>query len=505
MIKIFIIIFLLIIVNYLYKKNQINYKNEYFGSLLETTVTQYNINKSNTFDGSRIQIKPSNTLNIQSDLSANIISAFDISATNINTTILPINSNDIYNKISLNTQNTKIISEIKEETIIQHFNTYNNTKNYYTYDPVKTYIYDDIATYNNISGYTNGHDASGWFGSLTLDSSGYNTNFTRDVSVNRVYTFNWENSGDGNWGGQHIYQITPNTSYRGIQLSVPQFCNVLWIGLLSYNIENRHNYFSICDINNICYGIYGAGRNMESNIAPGGVIATNPYDSWITWVAIPLYWLNVSATATDNKVILNCYYPANTPSIWITKCAFSSNPWNHCSLLSSAIYYNLNCIKRLPSNNPYANFNIPLESTPNLVWDGTTNDWYGTNIVKITANTNAIIRIPIIKSGKNKILYFVTLNQNAEVESLQVSLVGLDQSLSKLPNLRTTFSNPFSRHFNSKRYNLYMATIIPDSSIVLDQINRSFVTINRSFVTINLFSPIGCDFWFKEIGTHDEK
>ena len=165
----------------------------------------------------------------------------------------------------------------------------------------------------------------------------------------------------------------------------------------------------------------------------------------------------------------------------------------------------MNSIERLPVNNAYVNFNSSIVNTPNIEWwpysttpnNPGTNDWYGSNIIKVTETKSANIRIPIIKSGKNKLLYFVTLNYGSHMESLQVSIVDSNSNLVKLPNLRTTYSNPFARHFNSKIYNIYRATIIPDSLIIPD-------SFGRNFITINLFAPSGTEFWFKELGTHDE-
>jgi len=504
MIKILIILFLLIIITYLYKKT------EYFGTLISDTSTKYLQNKNNVISGNNIVLNPLLKLNIQNDLSANSLSAFDISATSINTINFPIDSNDVYNKFSLN---TNIISQIKDPSIKNTFSY--NKKNNYMYDPDFTYIYENIATYKNtvvdISGYTNGHDVSGWFGRLTMDASGFNTGFVDDVKTNNVWGLDWENFQNNNVWGNYIYQITPNNIKRGIKLTIPNGCNVLWIAILSNINQDRYTYVSICDINNRCYGIYGGSRNLNSNITPGGFISTTPYDSWLTWIAIPLYWLRDS-DITNRKVILNCYYGYFTDfsrtviddTIWIAKCAFSSNPWNHVSITPGMIIHQLNSIIILPENNAYAKFQS-LTNPANLTWWSytttsgarNTNDWYGSNIIKVTATKSANIRIPIIKSGKNKLLYFVTLNTGGHVESLQVSVVDSNSNLVKLPNLRTTYTNPFSRHFNSRIHNIYRATIIPDSLIKID-------SFGRTFITINMFAPAGTEFWFKELGTHDE-
>jgi hypothetical protein len=500
MIKILIIILLIIIVNYLYKKNQ--YDNEYFSSLLTTAINKYNTN--NVLVGNTLRVNPANPMSIQNDLSANIIYASDISANNISTLNLPINSNNTYNKLTLN---TNVIEQIKNP-IIQSFNGYNK-KNNYMYDPDLTHIYNDIATNKttsiDISGYTTGHDVSGWFGTLTIDSSGFNTGFVLDVlSSTNKYTYDWEHYGNSIWGGQYIHQIVPYTNKRGIRLAIPVGCNVLWLGLLSYTEENRYTYFSICDINNKCYGIYGAGRNLNSNITPGGYITNKPYDSWITWVQIPLYWLDT--TLTNNNVILNCYlsymsnngFASSNHTHWISSCAFSSNPWNHCNLSAAAIYDNMNSIERIPPNKLYANF-FSIWSTiiANSTWfSDSFSNYNGSNIFYINQIKSSVIRMPIIKSGKDKFLYIIALNRRLDTEAIQISLVDANLNLIKLPPLKTTYSNPFSRHFNSRIENIYRATIIQDAQIIPD-------SYNRTFITINIFSPHGNSLWIKEIGTHD--
>ena len=474
----------------MYKKTE---KTENYGSLLTNTLDRYNENKNNIISGNRIVINPLNTIIIENDLSTNNITTFDVSSTSINTQSLLLDSNDTYNKLSLTTD---VIPRIKNIIPIDVYDKKNN----YMYDPDMTYIYNDI------TGYTNGRDASGVLGGLTINASGFNNSFGATTQkTDGTWTYYWANWGTvDDWHGQNVNEIKPNDKERGIRLTIPTGCNVLWVALLSKTTEDRYNYFTICDQSMTCYGIYGAGRNLNSNIAPGGFITSIPFDSGLTWVSIPLNWLDT--TKSDNKVILTCYHPSTLSvqaSVWLSKCAFSSNPWNHVGLSASVIYHNLNSTQNLPANNNFANFKIAISNalSSSLSWQPDNNtersNWNGSNRVSVLGNKNAQIRIPIIKSGKNKILYFVTSNTGDQTESLQVSLVNSNSQLIPLPNLKTTYSNPFSRHFNSRIYNSYKATIIPYSLIVKD-------SFGRAFVTINIFAPFGTVFWFKELGTHDE-
>ena len=494
---IFIIILILILLIF-YLNGKLNDKlNEEFETetLLTNANAKYLQYTNNFLINDKIQINPNSSMSITNNLSGNIITVSDISASNFVVNTLQLKSNVPYDKILINND---IISNIKNDTI-QNFLILNN-KNNYMYDPSSTIIYDEI--YN----YTSGNDDNGHFGTDILSNNTVITikPFTQlpqikwDPDLNAKPVAPTPNL----YYGFNIYTIGPNAKRgMGIEISIPLGCNVLWIASLA----DRFTSFKICDLDDATYGIYAGGYDHNNGISPGGTVSTLSSQIYNTysWIPIPLYWITTDTIPTRRKVRLICYKSADD-RFWFSKIAFSSNPWNHLAISSQMFYYNINSIACLPN---IIKTMATATTAATAVYDSTEYTtmpnianyvpaWNGTGIVLIAANINIQIRIPIIKSGKDKILYFVTINRSIQSENLQVSLVDSNSNLIKLDNLKTSFTNPFARHYNYKLLSGYRATIIPDSLIVPD-------SFNRTFITINMFRPPDSDFYIRSFGTHD--
>jgi len=478
-ILLFIIIITLILIIYLLK-SKLNQTHETFGNLLDSANTKY-LQTTNNVSVNQIQINPSNPLNITADLSGNIITSQDVSATNIRLDRLNINPNIVYNKFVVN---NSIISDIKMEEI----------QNFLTFDTKKNYMYDpkSIISYENIINYTNLNDASGTFGT---DLSG------ATIIPFKPVTNAWTNMAwrSNPFHGFNIYNIGPKGN--GIQITIPSGCNVLWLLCPS----DRFVSFKICgmDASGTTYGIYSGGRNYSNHINPGGTVSTLLDNNNLSWTQIPLYWLNNNMSNSQRKVRLISYlnkYPTlayNVDAFWVSKIAFTSNQWNHVIITPQMMYYDVNSETYLPINSPSAIYTTTfIDRSAN---SGYSENWNYSGIIRIIDNTNFRLRIPIIKSGKNKMLYFISINRSYNFDVLQVSLVNPDSNtnLIKLDNLKSTYSNPFATHYNSKLLNSYRATIIPNSLIKMD-------SYGRTFITINIFLPTGSDFYIRELGTHDE-
>ena len=65
-----------------------------------------------------------------------------------------------------------------------------------------------------------------------------------------------------------------------------------------------------------------------------------------------------------------------------------------------------------------------------------------------------------------------------------------------IERFRTTYDNPFARHFNSKIYSKYIAARIPKELINPD---KRFIDVKIDMSTVN----DGIHIYFREIGTHD--
>lgn len=456
---------------------------EPFGNLLDTAYTKYSRTMGNVATN-KIQINPSLPLNITTDLSGNILTSQDVSATNIILSRMNINPNVVHRKFVVN---NPIILNIKSEEI-QNFLTFDTKKNY-MYDPKSIIIYEDISRYTDLS------DASGIYGT---DLSG------AEIIPFKQNTRKWADMAPRTnpWtvgGGFNIYNI--GIPGNGIEFAIPAGCNVLWLLCVSDRVIS----FKICDLSGTIYGIYAGGRNYSNHINPGGTVSTLLSDNVLSWIQIPLYWLNNNIAQTQRVRLHSYLSTANTDAFWVSKIAFSSNQWNHVIITPQMIYYDTNSESHIPIPVDSLDLKVRVGKYPTTVINrvadiaGYILDWMHSGIIKIKENINFRLRIPIIKSGKNKILYFISINRSLTFDVLQVSLVNptSSSSLIKLDDLKSTYLNPFATHHNSKLLNSYRATIIPDSLIRRD-------LFGRTFITINLFLPTGSDFYIRELGTHDE-
>jgi len=469
---IFIIIITLVLIIY-FLKSKINQIKESFGNLFNTATTKYQKIADNLLVNS-IQINSNNPLNITTELSGNIISAQDVSASNITLNTLTLKPNIVYNKFLLN---NSIISNIQTNEI-QNFLSSNDIKNNYMYDP------NVIIIYENITNYTNGKDASGTFG----------TDLSDNKLSDSLATASWVPYVGNPVFGYNIYVISSGVKGLGIEIAIPSNCNVLWL----LSLADRFVAFKICNLDNTVYGIYSGGKNNGNNA--GGTVSSLINNNY-SWIQIPLYWLNNDTPQAQRKVRLYNYlnkYPTldyNIDVFYYSKIAFSSNPWNHVLITAEMVIYDTNSTTYIPIDSSKAVYTTTFIKRSNEIYYDP--NYTNSGIFRPNQDTNVKVRIPIIKSGKNKILYFISINRSYNFDVLQVSLVNLDSSLTQLPNLKSSFSNPFATHYNSKMTNSYRATIISNSLIIPD-------SFGRTFITINIFLPFGSDFYIREFGTHDE-
>jgi hypothetical protein len=100
------------------------------------------------------------------------------------------------------------------------------------------------------------------------------------------------------------------------------------------------------------------------------------------------------------------------------------------------------------------------------------------------------MQVPVIYTGKDKLVYFVEFDQPANYDSHgKVYANGVE-----IERFRTTYCNPFATHFNGKFDQRYLAARIPADVI---RPNDLFVTIKidttKSDGNLNI----------REMGTHD--
>ena len=82
----------------------------------------------------------------------------------------------------------------------------------------------------------------------------------------------------------------------------------------------------------------------------------------------------------------------------------------------------------------------------------------------------AIIKVPVIPNGRNKLLFFAA-HENSWDHNLSKIKVN-----DKLVYLRRTFTNPFERYYTSINYLAYFAAII----------ENEYIPISSRFLTVEL-------------------
>jgi hypothetical protein len=251
-------------------------------------------------------------------------------------------------------------------------------------------------------------------------------------------------------------------------------------------------------------------QNNYNMIGPDGNITQNLYNlnNQPVWIPMPF---NYNTISSEKRLILSRVY-ANVENFKISGIAFSTNPWNHLTLHALNIMYNTN---KLLNDSRYA---TPAMSTSNEIWNTEYNTYRNTS--GPTNPSNIIVRIPIVNSGRDKILYLVTHNDNwnenmkavyiFQKSDVQPSISNTkdlttvtvndtsNNPMIRLDNFSITFNNPFSRHYNSSVYNRYIGTVIPAR------------LITSNYIIIGLQLPIALDTTslmgtrIKHIGTHDK-
>ncbi len=288
------------------------------------------------------------------------------------------------------------------------------------------------------------------------------------------------------WNGKNVYQIKPPSNLQqpmgtGIEITVPLYTGsntdftVLWVQTNSNVRINFRVYIKNSNDTYTTFGTYSAGMRSANLFSPDGTIH-NEIHNLFEWYPVPIK-LN-----SDRKILIS-----NPTSIdtWYSGFAFSTNPWNHSRVSAYTVYYNLN-------QDGQDNSIITTYSTQSTIVNYKVNNidfiWNNDSIVKFTPGTSNF-RIPFVNSGKDKIFYIIDHNDN-----YGPSVVNVEINNTNVGNLYTTFDNPFSRHYNSKKYHRYNAVIIP----------KNLLQNLDNFITVSIIIPTNsADLWFKEVGTHD--
>jgi len=293
----------------------------------------------------------------------------------------------------------------------------------------------------------------------------YNSN----IIVKRGSPRGWDETSyvSNPWNLRHILNIGSgaNSNGNGIKINIPQGYDVIWLRVLNdrwatfrvapFVDDSQVNFSNTVD----AIERYAAGYRMLNTISPDGA---GPDSQWNvhSWVPFPVR-NGANAYAVHSDV---------NSDDWISGIAFSKNIWNH-------------------AYNPAVAYLWKLNGGDATGW--VSENWNNDQLGLFNGGSNFEVYVPVIFTGRDKMLYIVEHNNNwtgtmhtgVYVNSVQVE------------RFRTSWRNPFAVHHNSKNYCRYMGTRIPAN--IISQGDK-FVRV-RIDMTWNNNQHIN----FRELGTHD--
>ena len=254
---------------------------------------------------------------------------------------------------------------------------------------------------------------------------------------------------------------------NGIKVTVPSNKNVIWLRFLN----ERMTCVRVFKEDGTYLFTQSNGYHNSNRYAPDGGGADAGWNVH-SWSALPVPGSGTYVIVVGNNI--------NGDGVdgWISGVAFSDNPWNHA--------YN-------PAVDFYWNTNYPGAAkdsiNPDMTWSS--NDWNGDILCQILSGRKVTFYVPVVASGKDKLLYIVEHN-NSWVGILHKSIMVNDKPIERL---RTTWVNhPLATHFNSKIYSRFVATRVP-ASLITNNMTSIKVTIDMTQQNNDIF--------FREIGTID--
>ena len=162
-------------------------------------------------------------------------------------------------------------------------------------------------------------------------------------------------------------------------------------------------------------------------------------------------------------------YSASDTDGWISGIAFTKNLWNHAK--NSAIAYAQ-----------------ALNGGSKIDWDSV---WHNDQLARIPLGKVSELKIPVVPSGKDKIVYLNEHN-NDWLGTMHGSVTINGRIAERF--MTSYVNNPFAAHMNSKIYSRYMATRIPAEWI---SPNDNFITLRIDMTNMNHY------IYLREAGTHD--
>ncbi len=261
------------------------------------------------------------------------------------------------------------------------------------------------------------------------------------------------------WNGSPIIAYGGNNEAdgNGALITVPDGYDLVWVRVLG----NRWNVVSVRDhVNPAAWEQRFAGgyRNLNPWSPDGG--AKDGYWNYHEWMPIP------TRGASQLQIVSK---PNTNYWFWVSGLTFSTNPWAH--VYNSAIAYHW-----------------AVNGGDAAAWS--THNWNNDQLAYLPNGSALAIKVPVIKTGRDKLIYAVTHGNNLATEHH----AGVSVNGTAIERLRGSYSNPIQRHVDGAIYSRYMAARVPDALIPA---GAQFLNVVIDMSTTNNH------FYFREIGTHD--
>jgi hypothetical protein len=263
------------------------------------------------------------------------------------------------------------------------------------------------------------------------------------------------------WNGRPIIEFGSNneTDGNGAVVTIPDGYDTLWVRVLGDRWNRIHAYY--LDGAREDLGLWSGGFRKLNNYSPDG---SAPEDRWSLH-----QWFPIAAGRPGRVALIS--KPETSAQFWLSGLAFSRNPWAHAT--RSGVDYHWDDKQRGGNGVSYHD----------------QNDWNNDQLARINPGRSPTLSVPVVGSGRDKLLYVVEHNSNwNSCVHTRILVNGTE-----IERFLTTYDNPFARHWGSKLYARYIAARVP-AQLAAD---RRFLDVQIDMTRQDNYLH------FREIGTHD--
>ncbi|MEM8641102.1 MAG: hypothetical protein AAGG51_20155 [Cyanobacteria bacterium P01_G01_bin.54] len=265
------------------------------------------------------------------------------------------------------------------------------------------------------------------------------------------------------WHGRPILQYGADNEAdgNGALINIPEGYDTVWLRVLGERWAVAHAYF--IDGSKEKLGLWAGGYRYANCYCPDGSLSDGRVSDSITHHQ----WLPIPAGRSGQLAITPKLHTHS--GFWLSGVAFSTNPWAHATQSAVGYHWTLN-------------------GGDAIEWSDTT--WHSDVLGRIPANSNALLKVPVVPSGRDKLLYLIE-HDNTWNGCMHKGIMVNGQAIERF---LASYDNPFARHWRGKAYQRYIAARIPASLINPAQRHLDV----RIDITLQ-----GYPIYLREMGTHD--